>query len=100
MWIKKYFGQQHYGSLDGHGVQVDDKYIVSYQAFDPEKVPEGIKDLYIADHLGGFSKGRCRFLDNLYDKLGNRWNIALLHVLGIICAPAIPVLRPAKEWTR
>ena len=75
MWIKKYFGQQHYGSSDGHGVQVDDKYIVSYQAFDPEKVPEGIKDLYIADHLGGFSKGRCRFLDNLYDKLGNRWNI-------------------------
>ena len=49
MWIKKYFGQQHYGSSDGHGVQVDDKYIVSYQAFDPEKVPAGIKDLYIAD---------------------------------------------------
>ena len=80
MWIKKYLDQQHRGSSDGHGIQVDNKYIVNYQNFNPKKVPKGIKDLYIADHLGGFRKGRCEFLDNLYREHGNRWNIVTEYI--------------------
>ena len=83
MWKQKFFDQQYQDPNTNRswaGTQDGNKYFVAYHHFDAEQVPEGTKDLYLVDHLGGFRKGRCEFLDNLHREYGNRWNIVTEYI--------------------